>query len=374
MPSTGIPAAAAAAARRPLAGPTLKSAVSTQMPWKGALNGLRAAPAETSRGLRASKGTSEQGLGALAGTISALCNSIASRWRVQGADRTTRQPAAHVLASSSRLGIGAGLFVIYPCTAPNSDQAASSPPQPPAARAGFVRRDAVATGAVHSGGAVDTLARHLGRSHKPGSGRCSLAAAARGLHAPWPSPPALSDPVQARTAPLQRWMATGTVAGRRLPVPEVDVLPPYASNVRFRGRLLCRTRHACFHSKAQFCRWIGDLLGCGRHTWCIPPASFCICCRYCSFRSPSGSACRRPRRRRCKAAARSVWPNSTKRCAGAGWVAVQWHVRLCGQPLSRPWAEGLVWRDVACSGSSAACPCLLCSTDTSCGADPRRAS
>lgn len=35
--------------------------------------------------------------------------------------------------------------------------------------------------------------------------------------------------------PLQRWMATGTVAGRRSPVPEVDVLPPYASNVRVCG-------------------------------------------------------------------------------------------------------------------------------------------
>jgi hypothetical protein len=37
----------------------------------------------------------------------------------------------------------------------------------------------------------------------------------------------------AATSLAARWMATGTVAGRRLPIPEVDVLPPYASNTKW---------------------------------------------------------------------------------------------------------------------------------------------
>lgn len=211
-------------------------------------------------------------------------------------------------------------------------------------------------------------------THLPVTWAAATSLAAVGAALPPPPPacthrgPALlrsHDPVQARTAPLQRWMATGTVAGRRLPVPEVDVLPPYASNVRFRGRLLCRTRHACFHS-SSVCRSIGasvrmrQLSPAAAHL--PPPAPVC---RHCSSRSPSGSACRRPRRRRCKAAARSVWPNSTKRCGGqAGllcndtlgcvdslclgrglmtWcggtmhaVADQWHTLVCCAPRTPP--------------------------------------
>lgn len=51
-------------------------------------------------------------------------------------------------------------------------------------------------------------------------------------------------------------MATGTVAGRRLPVPEVDVLPPYASNVRacgqlqLRGGTICACPAECFDNRS----------------------------------------------------------------------------------------------------------------------------
>lgn len=184
MPSTGIPAAATAAAVAPggrtdAEAPVHSDALEGGAEWAAGCPRLKQAVAWLGRArARAS------GAGRTCGHDSALC-----RWRVQVAAQATR---LHELSSSCRLGIGAGLFVMHSCTALNSDQAASSPPQPPAARAGFVRRYAVVTGAVHSGRTVDTPARHLGRSHKPGSGRCRLAAAAAGLHAPWPSPPALS--------------------------------------------------------------------------------------------------------------------------------------------------------------------------------------